>query len=173
MFWKQPMINSGSSGRAEIRNRLCAGKRAEYLSQSAIAESVTEFRSPLNRLEERLVIGEHFNRSFPVTALHSPREWLIVPSQRKTVHCLLDSPLLVDDPRVVGEKKLKKLLTLLVALQAVNGKTFAAVVLEVGTARCDVVVSKKGYWGWSGASAHADLQAAACGALWLGALSLG
>ena len=29
---------------------------------------------------------------------------------------------------MVGEKKLEKLLTLLVALQAVNGKTFAAVV---------------------------------------------
>ena len=56
---------------------------------------------------------------------------MIVPSQRKTVHGLLDPPLCVDDPCVVGEKKLKKLLTLLVALQAVNGKTFAAMVLEV------------------------------------------
>jgi hypothetical protein len=68
------MINSGSSGGAEIRNRLCTGEGAEYLSQSAIAESVTEFRSPLNRLEERLVVAEHFNRCLPVAAPHSPRE---------------------------------------------------------------------------------------------------
>jgi hypothetical protein len=134
MFWKKAMIDPCGCGWSEIRNGLSAGKGTEYFSQSAIAESVAEFRAPFNRLEECLVVGENFNRSFPVTALHSPREWLIVPSQRKTVHCLLDSPLLVDDPRVVGYEQIEKLLTLLVALQAVNGKTFAAMVLEVAPA---------------------------------------
>jgi hypothetical protein len=109
MFWKKAMIDRCGCCRSEIRNGLRAGKGAEYFSQSAIAERITEFRSPLNRLEERLIVGEHFNRRFPVAALHSPRERLIVPSQRQTVHRLLYSPLLVDETCVVGEKKLKKL----------------------------------------------------------------
>src|SRR5579864_7934695 len=146
MFWKKAMIDRCGCGRSEIRNRLCARESAEYLSQSTIAESVTEFRSPLNRLEERLVVGEHFNRCLPVAAPHCPREGLIVPSECQTVHCLLDSPLPVDDRRVVGNEQIEKFLALLVPLQGVHRETFAAMVLEVGTARCDVVVSKKGYW---------------------------
>src|ERR1035438_8054260 len=106
------MINSSSSGRAEIRNRLCAREGAEYLSQSAIAESVTEFCSPLNCLEERVVVGEHFNRCLPVSASHSPREGMIVPSQRKTVHGLLDPSLCVDDPCVVGDEQIEEFLSL-------------------------------------------------------------
>ena len=128
------MINSGGCGRAEIRNRLCAGKAAEYLSQSAIAECVAEFRPPLNRLEEQQVIAEQLNRGLPVPAPHSPREGMIVPSQRETVHRLLDPSLLVDDPCVVGDEQIEKLLPFLVSLQAVDGKTFAAIMLEVATA---------------------------------------
>jgi hypothetical protein len=113
---------------------LCTGKTSEYLPQSALAECVAELRPALNRLHEQAVIAKQLNRGFPVSALHSSRERLIVPSQRETVHRLLDPPLLVDDPCVVGDKKFNKLLPFLIALQTVNGKTFAAVMLEVGTA---------------------------------------
>jgi hypothetical protein len=57
-----------------------------------------------------------------------------VPSQRKTVHCLLDSPLPVDDPCVVGYEQIEKLLPFFISLQAVDRKAFAAIVLEIGTA---------------------------------------
>jgi hypothetical protein len=59
---------------------------------------------------------------------------MIVPRQSETVHRLLDPPLHVDDPCVVGDQKLKKFLTSLVALQTVNGEALFAVMLEVGTA---------------------------------------
>jgi hypothetical protein len=109
-------------------------KGAQYLSQSAIAECVTEFRPPLNRLKEQHVIAEQFNRGLPVSAPDTPREGLIVPSQRKTVHRLFDPPLLVDDPSVVSYEQIEKLLPSFVALQAVDRKTLATIVVEVCTA---------------------------------------
>jgi len=60
------------------------------------------------------------------------------------VHGLLDPSLCVDDPCVVGNKKVKKFLPLLISIQTVDGKTFAAMVLEVAPARCDVIMPKKG-----------------------------
>jgi len=50
------------------------------------------------------------------------------------VHGLLDPSLPVNDARVVSDKKLKKLLPLLISIQTVDGKAFPAMVLEVGTA---------------------------------------
>jgi hypothetical protein len=58
---------------------------------------------------------------------------MIVPSQRKTVHGLPDPPLCVDDPCVVGDEQIEEFLALLISIQTVNGKTFAAMVLEVGS----------------------------------------
>lgn len=54
-----------------------------------------------------------------------------MPSQCETVHGLLDPPLPVDDPCVVGEEEVKKLLTLLIPFQGIHRETFAAMVVEV------------------------------------------
>jgi hypothetical protein len=128
------MIDSGGCGRSEIRDRLRTRKTTEYLSQSAIAECVTEFRPALDGSKEQQVITEQLNRGFPVPAPHSPREGMIVPSQSQTVHRLLDPSLFVDDACVVGDKKLKKLLPFLVSLQAVNWETFTAIMFEIAPA---------------------------------------
>jgi hypothetical protein len=56
---------------------------------------------------------------------------MIVPSQCETVHGLLDPPLLVDDPCVVGDEEIEKLLPSLIALQTVNGETCATIMLKI------------------------------------------
>jgi len=60
------------------------------------------------------------------------------------VHGLLDSSVFVNDPGVVGNEQIEKLRPLLISLEAVDWKTFAAVMLEVAAARRDVIMSEKG-----------------------------
>jgi hypothetical protein len=126
--------DTSGSGRAKVADTLRARKAPQYLSQPAIGESVAELRPAFNRPEEQQVVTEQLNRGLPVSALHSPRERMIVPSQRQTVHRLLGPSLCVDYPGVVGYEQIEEFLPLFVALQAVDWKTFAAIVLEIATA---------------------------------------
>lgn len=91
------MIDSGGCRGAKIGNGLRAGEAPQYLPHPAVGESVAELRPALNRPEEQQIIAEQLNRGLPVPAPDIPCVRVEVPSQRETVHRLLDPPLLVDD----------------------------------------------------------------------------
>ena len=76
--------------------------------------------------------------------------------ERHSVHSLLNLPLFVDDPCVVGDEEIEKLLTLLISFQTVDRETLVAVIIEVAPAPCCEITARHRWQRWSGASAHVD-----------------